>query len=62
MLEEFRRRKNLKRYFDILSEEQIVIKDKMGEKNPFFDFSDEGAARDAQSKLAGPERFFAPNE
>lgn len=41
MMEEFRRRRNLQRYFDLSYEREKTISEKKGNRNKRFDMSDD---------------------
>lgn len=61
-MEEFRRRRNLKRFFELSGERARLDREKLGVMQDKFDFSDEAITREDQYRQAGPERFFTPNE
>lgn len=62
MLEEFRRRKNLKRYFDLVRQEHKEDARKTFEKDKSFDMSDEAATAGMRYKNSGPQRYFTPGQ
>lgn len=61
MMEEFRRRKNLKSYYEqmkTLRTEQSIGKGKA----KMIDLSDEAITRESTYISSGPERFFTPDK
>jgi hypothetical protein len=62
LLEEFRRRKNLERYFNEMKEQKTKEAIEKGDKNPLLDMDDEAITRESQHKQSGPERFFTPTK
>ena len=62
MLEEFRRRKNLHRYYENIKAQKHDEHLKMGERDPLIDMDDEAITKDTQYKQSGPERFFTPGK
>ncbi len=59
MMEEFRRRKNLQRYFDQMKKQKAAESTAMG-RDPVIDMEDEAINRESQFKHSGPERYFTP--
>ena len=62
MLEEFRRRKNLERYYKEMKEQKGQEAIELGQRNPLLDMDDEAITRESQHKSSGPERFFTPTK
>jgi len=62
MLEEFRRRKNLEKYFTEMKRQKTEEAATLGEKSPILDMDDEAITRESQHKQSGPERFFTPGK
>lgn len=60
MLEEFRRRKNLSRYFESMKKQQLSDSIAKGEASGIIDMDDEAITKETQYKQSGPERFFTP--
>jgi hypothetical protein len=50
MLEEFRRRKNLERYFNEMKKQKTHEATILGEKSPIVDMDDEAITRESQHK------------
>lgn len=61
MLEEFRRRKNLKRYFELTASEKKADLESTFKKSNLFDMSDEAVTAGMRYKQSGPQRFFTPD-
>ena len=61
MLEEFRRRKNLERYFEQVKKQKSVEAIEQGKRNSIVDMDDEAITKESQYKSSGPERFFTPS-
>jgi ribosomal protein S5 len=62
MMEEFRRRKNLQRYFDQMKKQKAAESTAMGDRDPVIDMEDEAINRESQFKHSGPERYFTPGK
>eukprot|EP00347_Sterkiella_histriomuscorum_P015440 403357023 len=62
MMEEFRRRKNLQRYFEMTSAQGKKDREQSGQKSKAFDMSDDAVTKESQYRSAGPERFFTPSK
>lgn len=62
MMEEFRRRKNLQRYYEQMKKHRTEEAGVQGEKNPMMDMDDESVNRETQYKHSGPERYFTPGK
>ncbi len=62
MLEEFRRRKNLERYYTHMKEHMNSVHGSLGERQPLVDMDDEAITKESQYKHSGPERYFTPGK
>ena len=62
MLEEFRRRKKLKDYFDLMRKREIEKNEDSGTTNAFQDMDENALFRDKPFQGTGPERFFERDE
>lgn len=62
MMEEFRRRKNLKRYYELMKKRKQDEAELEGEKPAIIDMSDAQMTTEQVYDEAGPERFFTPGE
>ena len=62
MMEEFRRRKNLERYYSYMKEQMNEDHSVVGERQPLIDMDDEAITRESQFKHSGPERYFTPGK
>lgn len=59
MLEEFRRRKNLKNYYDLMKKRELNENTEIGRSgNQYMDMDSDTLVRDAEFASSGPERFF----
>lgn len=59
MLEEFRRRKNLKNYYDLMKKRELNENTEIGRSgNQYMDMDKDTLVRDAEFASSGPERFF----
>jgi ribosomal protein S5 len=58
MLEEFRRRKKMKDYFDLMKKRDEKLETDTGENHKTMDFNIESLKRENLYKGMGPERFF----
>lgn len=61
MLEEFRNRRNLKRYYEMMKDKAKRDADDQNLRNPFIEMTKNNITKETASKYSGPERFFAPN-
>lgn len=62
MMEEFRRRKNLERYYELMKNQKKAEANKVGEKHNIVDLDDESITHETAQKGTGPERFFLPGK
>jgi len=62
MLEEFRRRKNLERYYEQMKTQKLADAKAVGQRYQSLDVDDEAVTRETQYKNSGPERFFTPSK
>lgn len=62
MLEEFRRRRNLKQYYELMKAQSKKDHEDVNKRNPFFDMDEKSITHEQSYKIAGPERFFTPGK
>lgn len=62
MLEEFRRRKNLERYYDQVKQLKLAESKALGHRFEPVEVDEDTITRESQYKHSGPERFFAPTK
>ncbi len=62
MLEEFRRRKNLERYYEQVRKQKLEESKALGHRNEELDMDDEAITRESQYRTSGPERYFTPGK
>jgi hypothetical protein len=60
MLEEFRRRKNLERYYKMTTDKLRMSSNDRADPRTPIDVEKETMTREMQHKHSGPERFFTP--
>ena len=58
MLEEFRRRKNLKDYFELSKEKQRKDADNASDQLTYQDMDQDALGKTAEFAGSGPERYF----
>lgn len=62
MLEEFRRRKNLKDYFELTKQKSRKDSDNMSENYEAMDMDQDSLGKTAEFAGSGPERYFEAQE
>ncbi len=62
MLEEFRRRRNLKKYYEMMKVQKKSEAEADGQKNPFVELNTSNINKEMSYKVSGPERFFTPSQ
>lgn len=62
MMEEFRRRRNLKKYYEMMKERIDKSRKGGGKRTAFYDMDETTLEMNSQYPQAGPERFFTPSK
>ncbi len=59
-MEEFRRRKDLKKYYELMKNQRKDDAYSKGKPSGILDLDDESITKETQEVMSGPERFFMP--
>jgi hypothetical protein len=62
MMEEFRRRRNLQRYFELIKKQKQTEASAHAKKSHIMDLGDEAVTNESQYINSGPERYFTPGK